>query len=60
MHNEAEYVKSNKEDFRACQTDIFEVAAEIYEQNILLRRRIKELTNTHRLSLIIVSDYLIY
>ena len=48
MHNEAEYVKLTKEDFRACQTDIFEVAADIYEENILLRKRIKELTNTHR------------
>ena len=48
MHNEAEYVKLTKEAFRAGQTDIFEVAADIYEENILLRRRIKELTNTHR------------
>ena len=48
MHNEAEYVKLNKEDFRACQTDIFEVAAEILDENKRLRMHIKQLTNTHR------------
>ena len=51
MHNEADnrnLLRENKESLRACQTDIFEVAADIYEENILLRRRIKELTNTHR------------
>ena len=48
MHNEAEHVKLTKEDFRACQTDIFEVAAEIWEDNRRLRMHIKELTNTHR------------
>ena len=48
MHNEAEYVKLNKEDFRACQADIFEVAAEILEDNRRLRMHIKQLTNTHR------------
>ena len=51
MHNEADnrnLLRENKESLRACQTDIFEVAAEIWEENRRLRMHIKELTSTHR------------
>ena len=51
MHNEAEYftsVSSTKESLRTCEIDIFEVAAEILEENKRLRMHIKELTNTQR------------
>jgi len=35
---------ATKESLRACQSDIFEVATEILEENQRLRKRIKELT----------------
>lgn len=51
MHNEAENsfcIKESTESLRACQNDIFEVAAEILQENYYLRRRIKQLTNRER------------